>query len=62
VEDVAPTDQETVLLVAFSFADPFNILAGLPTTIVSGGTSLVTTLPAPTMAFSPIVPNNLVVR
>src|SRR5262249_59172928 len=30
-------------------------LAGLPATIVLGGTFLVTTLPAPTMAFSPIV-------
>ena len=29
--------------------------AGLPATITSGGTSLVTTLPAPIMAFSPIV-------
>ena len=29
--------------------------AGLPATMVPGGTSFVTTLPAPTMAFSPIV-------
>ena len=32
-----------------------NIFAGLPATITFGGTSRVTTLPAPTMAFSPIV-------
>src|SRR5882724_12492284 len=32
-----------------------NILAGLPATIVLGGTSFVTTLPAPTRAFSPMV-------
>ena len=30
-------------------------LAGLPTTIVFGSTSFVTTAPAPTMAFLPIV-------
>src|SRR5580704_10831192 len=30
-------------------------LAGFPATIAFAGTSLVTTLPAPTMAFSPIV-------
>ena len=30
-------------------------LAGLPATIAFGGTSLVTTLPAPTIAFSPIL-------
>jgi len=29
-------------------------LAGFPATIVLGGTSRVTTLPAPTMAFSPM--------
>ena len=32
-----------------------NTLAGFPATMVSGGTSRVTTLPAPTMARSPIV-------
>lgn len=32
-----------------------RILAGLPATIVFGGTSRVTTLPAPMMAFSPMV-------
>jgi hypothetical protein len=31
------------------------ILAGLPATVVLGGTSLVTTLPAPIIAYSPIV-------
>src|SRR4029077_9246616 len=31
-----------------------NTFAGFPTTIVFGGTSRVTTLPAPTIAFSPI--------
>src|ERR1700731_684863 len=31
-----------------------KIFAGLPATIVLGGTSRVTTLPAPTIAFSPI--------
>ncbi len=30
-------------------------LAGFPATMEFGGTSFVTTLPAPTMAFSPIV-------
>ena len=28
--------------------------AGIPTTVTSGGTSLTTTAPAPTLAFSPI--------
>ena len=32
-----------------------NILAGFPTTTLLAGTFLVTTLPAPTKAFSPIV-------
>src|SRR5579863_8618470 len=32
-----------------------RIFAGFPTTIVLAGTSRVTTLPAPTIAFSPIV-------
>src|ERR1700722_1559191 len=32
-----------------------NTFAGFPTTIVFGGTSRVTTLPAPTIAFSPMV-------
>src|SRR5215471_11279692 len=32
-----------------------NTRAGLPATIVFGGTSLVTTLPAPIRAFSPMV-------
>ena len=36
-------------------AKDFKIRAGLPATIVFGGTSFVTTLPAPTMAFSPTV-------
>jgi hypothetical protein len=31
------------------------IRAGLPTTIANGGTSLVTTAPAPTMALAPTV-------
>src|SRR5262249_44266006 len=36
-----------------------NIRAGFPATIVSAGTSLVTTLPAPTIAFSPtVIPHN----
>jgi hypothetical protein len=33
----------------------FETLAGLPTTVVPGGTSRVTTLPAPTMASSPML-------
>ena len=33
----------------------FETLAGLPTTVVAGGTSRVTTLPAPTMASSPML-------
>jgi len=33
----------------------FLTLAGIPTTIAPGGTSFVTTEPAPTIAFSPIV-------
>src|SRR5437016_3053713 len=32
-----------------------RIFAGFPATIIFGGTSRVTTLPAPTIAFSPIV-------
>ena len=32
-----------------------EILAGLPTTVVPGGTFRVTTLPAPTMASSPML-------
>jgi len=34
------------------------IFAGFPTTIVLSGTSLITTAPAPTIAFSPIVTGN----
>jgi hypothetical protein len=32
-----------------------NNLAGFPATMLFGGTSLVTTLPAPTIAFSPML-------
>src|SRR6516225_4228274 len=38
-----------------------NTLAGLPTTIVFVGTSFVTTLPAPTMAFSPTLTRERIV-
>ena len=37
------------------------ILAGLPTTNAKGGTSLVTTDPEPTMAYSPIVTPHIMV-
>src|SRR3989344_6763504 len=40
---------------AFYLPNFFNILAGFPATITLSGTSLVTTDPAPTMEFSPIV-------
>src|SRR5213078_4505739 len=39
----------------FFFGSIFNTLAGLPTTTLYGGTSRVTTLPAPTIAYSPTV-------
>src|SRR5439155_18679040 len=39
----------------FCFGSIFNTFAGLPTTTAYGGTSLVTTLPAPTIAYSPTV-------
>src|SRR4029079_569649 len=39
-----------------------STLAGFPTTILLGGTSLVTTLPAPTIAFSPIVTFDKIVQ
>ena len=40
----------------------FAILAGLPITVTLGGTSRVTTLPAPTMASSPILtPGRMIV-
>ena len=40
----------------------FDILAGLPNTVTLGGTSRVTTLPAPTMASSPILtPGRMIV-
>ena len=43
-----------VISVAFLLLDEVRILAGFPATVAAGGTSLVTTLPAPTMAFSPM--------
>src|SRR5574343_1411654 len=40
----------------FDRYSPFlKIFAGFPTTVVSGGTSFVTTDPAPTTAFSPMI-------
>src|SRR5437867_7022125 len=48
--------QSSFYLARLSAADEyFNTRAGLPTTTAFAGTSFVTTQPAPTIAFSPIV-------
>src|SRR5207245_4227631 len=52
---VAPLDRETESTYCHFLGSIFNTFAGLPTTTLLGGTSLVTTLPAPTIAFSPTV-------
>ena len=48
-------NQEKVLSSQVSVSICRNIFAGFPATMVLGGTSLVTTDPEPTMAFSPTV-------
>ena len=45
---------EAIYAVVFSLVTYRNTFAGFPATIAFAGTSFVTTLPAPTIAFSPI--------
>jgi hypothetical protein len=54
----------TIYLFVKWVTDQTNFLitfAGTPATTVFGGTSLVTTAPAPTIAFSPIVTPHIIV-